>query len=69
MYETYNVKTVLIRLRIRRVELGMKQSTVCRRLNKYQSWISKIETGVKKLDVSELYELAKLYRKDVREFI
>lgn len=57
------------RLKKIRIELGIKQADVANKLGKPQSYISKIERGERRLDISELKELAKIYKKDITHFI
>lgn len=54
-------KTFLKRLRERRKAKGMTQVQVARALGKPQSFVSKIETGERRLDPLELKAIAKLY--------
>lgn len=62
-------KTTISRLKKARLELGLKQEDVADKLGKPQSFISKIECGERRLDIAELKELAKLYKKDITCFI
>lgn len=57
------------RLRQARLKAGLTQAEVARRLNRQQSFVSKFESGERRLDVLELSELAKLYRKPLRWFL
>ena len=52
-----------------RKEAGLTQSDVAKRLKKPQSYISKIETCQRRLDVLELMELAKLYEVEVLQLL
>ena len=52
-----------------RKEAGLMQSDVAKRLKKPQSYISKIETCQRRLDVLELMELAKLYEVEVLQLL
>ena len=56
-------------LKTARLEAGLKQTDVARKLRRNQSFISKIESGERRLDVIELARLCKLYRQDLIEFI
>ena len=62
-------KTTIIRLKKVRLELGLKQEDVAEKLGKPQSFISKIECGERRLDIAELKELAKLYKKPLDYFV
>ncbi|HEX5051021.1 MAG TPA: helix-turn-helix transcriptional regulator [Planctomycetota bacterium] len=59
----------LVRLRAARSESGLTQGEVAARLSVDQSWISKVERGVRRLDVIELCRFAKLYKKSARYFV
>ena len=52
-----------------RLEAGYTQNKVSKLLKKSQSNISKVESGQIRLDVIQLREYAKLYRKDLYYFI
>lgn len=62
-------KKVVEKLKKARLETGLKQIEVAKQLNKPQSYISKIERGERRLDITELKELAKLYKKRISYFI
>ncbi|MDD4411957.1 MAG: helix-turn-helix transcriptional regulator [Bacilli bacterium] len=66
---TDDYKTTISHLKKVRLELGLKQEDVADKLGKPQSFISKIECGERRLDIAELKELAKLYKKDITYFI
>ena len=46
----------------------MKQNDVAQKLGKPQSFISKCESGERRVDVVELNEFARLYRKSISYF-
>ena len=52
-----------------RVEACLNQKEVANLLGKTQSYISKIEAGQLRLDIIQLKELAKLYKKDMGYFL
>lgn len=52
-----------------RTEKGLEQEFVAKKIGKTQSYISKLENGVKKITAYELNELAKLYCKPYEYFI
>lgn len=54
-------KVFLKRLKARRVELGKTQVEVAKTLKKPQSFVSKIESGERRLDPLELKAVAGLY--------
>jgi len=47
----------------------LTQVEVAKRLRRPQSFVSKIESGERRVDVVELSELAKLYRKPLDFFV
>lgn len=57
------------RLREARIEAGFGQGEIAKRLGKTQSYISKIESGQRRIDVVELKEFANLYNKNLNYFI
>ncbi len=59
----------LVRLRRARTEAGLTQTEVARRVRKPQSFVSKCESGERRVDVVELADLARLYRKPVSWFV
>lgn len=59
---------IVLKLRIAREEAGLKQEAVATKLGKYQSYLSKIEHGDRRIDVIELMELAQLYGKSLDYF-
>lgn len=62
-------KVVLQRLRKARDEAGLTQVQVARKLNRHQSYVSKVESGERRVDVVELKRFAKLYGKSVNYFV
>lgn len=56
------------RLRQARSEAGLTQQEVARKLGKPQSFISKCETGERRLDLLELGAFARLYGKPLAYF-
>lgn len=48
---------------------GLDQGAVAKLLNKTQSYISKIESGQRKIDVIQLKKIAKIYKKDLNFFV
>lgn len=57
------------RLREARLGAHLKQEEVAAKLNKPQSYISKIERGERRIDVAELAALAKIYKKNLDHFV
>ena len=62
-------KKTIERLKKARFEIGLKQEEVAKKLKKPQSYLSKIERGERRIDVAELQELAKIYKKEINYFI
>ena len=62
-------KEIIERLKKARIEVGLSQQDVADKLGKPQSYISKIESGERRLDIAELKELVKIYKKDITHFI
>ena len=59
----------LERLRSARHDAGLTQEAVARRLGKPQSFVSKCESGERRVDVVELERLAALYEKPLTYFL
>ena len=57
------------RLRAARQAAGMTQTEVARKLRKPQSFVSKCETGERRVDVVELCAFAKIYGKSISVFV
>ena len=52
-----------------RKEAGLEQNEVAKLLGKTQSYISKIESGQRRVDLVQLREFAKIYKKPLNYFI
>lgn len=59
-------KEIVRRLKIARKQAGLSQQEASKILGKTQSFISKLETNQRRIDVVLLKELATLYKKSVR---
>lgn len=60
----------LVGLLIRaREEAGLRQEDAAGKLGRTQSYISKIEAGQRRVDLVQLQELAKIYKKPLKYFI
>jgi len=59
----------LSRLRQARIEVGLTQVEVAKRLRRPQSYVSKCESGERRVDVVELTEFARLYGKALDFFV
>ena len=57
------------RLRRARLDAGLTQGEAARLLGCMQSYVSKCESGERRVDVLEFREFARLYRKPLRWFI
>ncbi len=57
------------RLRAARLEAGLTQVQVAKKLKRPQSHISNIESGQQRVDVVELKRFAKIYGKDIQYFV
>ena len=62
-------KYITEKLRQARKEAGLDQIQVATRLNRTQSYVSKIESGQRRFDVLQLKEFAKLYKKSLDFFV
>jgi transcriptional regulator with XRE-family HTH domain len=57
------------RLRKARLDAGLSQLQVAKKIGRPQSHISNIESGQQRVDVIELKRFAKLYNKSINYFI
>ena len=62
-------KYTITQLKKARNEAGLGQIEVAKLLDKTQSHLSKIEAGQRRLDITQLKEFAKIYKKDLSFFI
>jgi transcriptional regulator with XRE-family HTH domain len=62
-------RKVVERLKTARQEVGLKQIEVAKKLSKPQSFISKVERGERRLDVTELKQFADIYKKQLSYFL
>ena len=62
-------KVVLERMRKARLEAGLTQVQVAKKLGHHQSYVSKIESGERRVDIVELNKFAKLYGKSMDYFL
>jgi len=60
---------LVAQLRKARKEAGLDQKEVAKLLGKTQSHISKIESGQRRIDVIQIKEFAKIYKKKLDFFI
>jgi len=57
------------RLRKARLESGLRQIDVAKKLKRTQSYVSRVEVGEQRLDIIELKKFADLYKKDFNYFV
>lgn len=60
---------ILKQLKKARLEAGLTQKAVAEKMKRPQSYISKCESGERRLDIIEMIELAKLYKKSLSFFV
>ncbi len=68
VYE-YEYQQMLKRLKHARVAAGFTQADVAKHLKKPQSYMSKCESGERRLDPIEIKHFARLYKKSLEYFI
>lgn len=61
-------KEFLKKLRKAREEAGLTQEEVARMIKHPQSFVSKCESGERRVDIVELNRLAKIYKKNLNYF-
>ena len=57
------------KLRKARLEAGLRQIDVAKKLKRTQSYVSRVEVGEQRLDIMELKRFATMYNKDINYFI
>mgnify|MGYP001584503935 len=62
-------KFVLSQLRNARIASGLTQKEVAKLIGKPQSYISKCESGERRLDVTELNKFSKIFKKPLTFFV
>ena len=62
-------KEIIERLKKARIEADLSQQAVADKLSKPQSYISKIESGERRLDVAEMKKFAAIYNKPTDFFL
>ncbi len=70
MTTTYRAKysQFLLKLREARLEAGLTQVEVGKKLKQPQAYVSKIERGERRVDIIELGDFAQLYKKEIGWF-
>jgi len=66
---TKDYKEIINRLKQARIDAGLSQQAVADKFDKPQSYISKIESGERRLDVAEMKKFAVIYNKLVDYFL
>ena len=62
-------KYIVEQLKKARQEAGLGQEQVAKLLGKTQSYVSKIESGQRRIDIVTLKEFAKIYKKSIDYFL
>ena len=62
-------KEIIERLKKARIEADLSQQAVADKLGKPQSYISKIESGERRLDVAEMKKFTTIYNKPADYFL
>ena len=57
------------KLKQARLDAGLRQIDVAKKLKRTQSYVSRVEVGEQRLDILELQKFAKLYNKPLDYFI
>jgi len=56
------------KLRKARLEAGLRQIDVAKKLKRTQSYVSRVEDGEQRLDIMELKQFAEYYKKSIDYF-
>ncbi len=62
-------KFLVEQLKKARIDAGFDQNEIAKILGKSQSYVSKIESGQRKIDIFQLKNLAKIYKKNLDYFL
>jgi transcriptional regulator with XRE-family HTH domain len=62
-------KAIIEKLKKARIDSGLDQNDVAELLGSTQSYISKVESGQRKIDIIQLKLFARIYKKTLRYFI
>lgn len=62
-------KEVINKLKTARIAAGLSQEEVAKKLDKSQSYISKVEAGEQRIDIVELKRFSILYKKSIEFFL
>ncbi|OIO46263.1 hypothetical protein COU05_00075 [bacterium (Candidatus Gribaldobacteria) CG10_big_fil_rev_8_21_14_0_10_37_21] len=66
---TKDYQEIISRLKQARIRLGFSQQEVAEKLSKPQSYVSKIESGERRLDIVEIKNIASIDKKSISFFI
>ncbi|MFH2014092.1 MAG: helix-turn-helix transcriptional regulator [Patescibacteria group bacterium] len=66
---TKDYKEIINRLKQARIDAGLSQQAVADKLGKPQSYLSKIESGERRLDVAEMKKFTEIYKKPANYFL
>jgi transcriptional regulator with XRE-family HTH domain len=66
---TKEYAVIIDRIRQARLESGLRQIDVAKKLKRPQSYISRVESGEYRLDILEVKKFAEIYKKDINYFI
>lgn len=66
---TNDYKNIIGRLKQARLDVGLSQQEVADKIGKPQSYVSKIESGERRLDVAEMKRIAEIYKKPASYFL
>lgn len=62
-------RKMVLELKVARIRAGLTQRDVAKKLKVYRNYVSKVESGERKLDVLELAEFCHLYGVTLSEFL
>jgi transcriptional regulator with XRE-family HTH domain len=62
-------KHIVERLKQARQEAGLDQTKVAKLLGRTQSYVSKVESGQRRIDIVQLKQFAHIYKKDLDYFL
>jgi transcriptional regulator with XRE-family HTH domain len=62
-------KYLVTKLKMARKQAGLDQKEVARLLDKTQSYVSKVESGQRRIDIVQLKAFADIYKKEINFFI
>lgn len=66
---TKDHKKMIEKLKLARILAKLDQETVAKRLNKSQSYISKMESGQRRMDLVQLKRIAEIYGVNIEHFV